>query len=542
MSEKIYARLLQLFPKRFRDAYGEDALQLFRDRARDEQGGLPTLRLWLDLLADLAISVPREYFYAEPELLAARQHSGGIPSFYFLGAESPRPGALVFGTLLSVLALATFSALLSSGAVSRRTITPARQRYSTSSNASRPAKRTSAPTPATDARNPVATGETASLSSNAARPAPRYDHPELADPAAPPQSNPPASSSISVLATDSTSSPQPQPSQAYFDSSSSRAENNANAESPSGSTNPLAAEHHRVVASAAANLKQHYFNPAVGAQMSAALLAHEQRGDDNSAADGSAFASLLTSQMREVSHDLHLDVLYSATPLPEPRDARAPAPEDLARYRQAMQQQNCTFEKVEFLPNNIGYLKLDSFPDPSVCQSAATAAMQRLNDADALIFDLRDNRGGSPDMVMLLAAYLFDHPEYMYSPRENTSERSWTRSPVPGNKLADKPVFILTSHSTASAAEHFSYDLKMLKRATLVGGTTGGAAHSGVFHRLDDHFGIGIPESDPINPFSKSDWAVVGVAPDIKVPASDALATAERLAAAKKLAASLQKH
>ena len=533
MSEKIYARLLQLFPKRFRDAYGEDALQLFRDRARDEQGGLPTLRLWLDLFADLAISVPREYFYAEPELLAARQHSGGIPSFYFLGAESPRLGALVFGTLLSVLALATFSALLSSGTVSRRTTTPARQRYLAASHSSRSTKPTSTPSPATDARNSLATAETASLSSSAATPAPQYHHPVLADPAAPPQSNPLVSSSNSVLAPISPSSPQPQPSQSYFASSSSRAENNANAEPASGSPNPLAAEHHRVVASAAADLKQYYFNPAVGAQMSDALLAHEKRGDDASATDGSAFATLLTRQIRDVSHDLHLDVLYSATPLPESRDAHGPAPEDLAHYRQAMQQQNCTFEKVELLPHNIGYLKLNSFPDPSVCQSAATGAMQRLNDADALIFDLRDNRGGFPDMVMLLASYLFDHPEFMYNPRENTSDRSWTQSPVPGNKLTDKPVFILTSHSTASAAEHFSFDLKMLKRATLVGETTGGAAHSGVFHRLDDHFGIGIPEADPINPFSKSDWAVVGVAPDVKVNAADALATAKNLAAAQ---------
>jgi hypothetical protein len=39
--------------------------------------------------------------------------------------------------------------------------------------------------------------------------------------------------------------------------------------------------------------------------------------------------------------------------------------------------------------------------------------------------------GGSPDMVMLIAAYLFDHPEYMYNPGENTMERSWSLSPVP---------------------------------------------------------------------------------------------------------------
>ena len=98
------------------------------------------------------------------------------------------------------------------------------------------------------------------------------------------------------------------------------------------------------------------------------------------------------------------------------------------------------FRQVELLPNRIGYLKLDFFPDTSVCGATAKAAMAKLNDADAIIFDLRDNTGGFPDMVSLLASYLFDHPVYMYSPRGAPTTDSWTHSPVPGNKLADKPV------------------------------------------------------------------------------------------------------
>jgi C-terminal processing protease CtpA/Prc len=89
---------------------------------------------------------------------------------------------------------------------------------------------------------------------------------------------------------------------------------------------------------------------------------------------------------------------------------------------------------------------------------------------------------------------------------------------------------VLTSTRTLSAAEHFSYDLKMLKRVTLVGETTGGAAHSGVFHRIDDHFGIGIPETRAINPFANADWEGKGVEPDVKVESADALETAEKLA------------
>ena len=159
--------------------------------------------------------------------------------------------------------------------------------------------------------------------------------------------------------------------------------------------------------------------------------------------------------------------------------------------------------------------------------------MTSVNGANALIFDLRENRGGEPTMVAFMAAYLFDHPEYLYNPRENTTEQSWTRSPVPGNRLADKPAYVLTSARTFSGAEQFCYDVQMLKRVTLVGETTGGAAHSGVWHRIDDHFGMGIPETKAINPFSKSDWAEVGVEPDVKVRAGDALETAVKLAESK---------
>jgi C-terminal processing protease CtpA/Prc len=75
--------------------------------------------------------------------------------------------------------------------------------------------------------------------------------------------------------------------------------------------------------------------------------------------------------------------------------------------------------------------------------------------------------------------------------------------------------------------------MKMLKRATLVGETTRGGAHAGVFHRIDDHFGMGIPEERSINPYGQADWEGVGVTPDVKVKAADALETAVKLAEAR---------
>jgi hypothetical protein len=285
---------------------------------------------------------------------------------------------------------------------------------------------------------------------------------------------------------------------------------------------------HRVILKVNENLKHYYIDPPMAKKIGDALVAHEKNGDDDATTDGNSFASLLTKQTRDVSHDMHLEVMYTSLILPD--QPPGTSPEIPESFRQEMQRTNCMFEKVEVLPHNIGYLKLNFFPELSICRAIATAAMARLNNVDAIIFDLRDNRGGYPDTVMMLAAYLFDHPEYMYNPRENTTPHSWTRSPVPRNNLADKPVYVLTSARTFSGAEHFSYNLKMLKRATLVGETTGGATDVGTFHRIDDHFGMGIRETRGINPYSEPDWSVTGVQPDVRVKAADALAAAQKLA------------
>ncbi len=99
--------------------------------------------------------------------------------------------------------------------------------------------------------------------------------------------------------------------------------------------------------------------------------------------------------------------------------------------------------------------------------------------------------------------------------------------------LASKPLYVLTSHDTFSGGEEFCYNLKNLKRATLIGETTGGGAHPVSGHRIDDHFMIGVPFARAINPVSKTNWEGTGVEPDIKVPATDALTTAQKLAQEK---------
>src|SRR5690349_16727137 len=109
MSEKLFAWMLRMYPARFREDYGGEMLQLLRDRERDESGFRSRLRLWFDLVADLALSLPREYRHAREAIpVAARVQSDGTPSFCLLESSSPRTGSMLLGAVLSLIALAAF--------------------------------------------------------------------------------------------------------------------------------------------------------------------------------------------------------------------------------------------------------------------------------------------------------------------------------------------------------------------------------------------------------------------------------------------------
>jgi C-terminal processing protease CtpA/Prc len=94
-------------------------------------------------------------------------------------------------------------------------------------------------------------------------------------------------------------------------------------------------------------------------------------------------------------------------------------------------------------------------------------------------------------------------------------------------------VFVLTSKQTFSGAEEFAFDLKNQKRATIVGETTGGGAHPVSGHPVGDYFMVGVPFAKSLDPVTKTNWEGTGVEPDVKVPAADALETAQKLAVEK---------
>ncbi len=289
----------------------------------------------------------------------------------------------------------------------------------------------------------------------------------------------------------------------------------------------------RVVARAAALLDSFYVFPDVARRMGDSARARLARGEYDGYTSGPGFAKRLMSDFAAISHDKHLNVRFLAFARPEPPPSAtpaAPSAEDVARFKRDMEENNCDFVKVERLDGNVGYLKFDGFADADLCAPTVAAAMTFLGGTRALVIDLRQNGGGSPDMVALVASYLFDtrtHLNDLWTRSTDSTKQFFTRDTLSGRRYgAQKPVYLLTSSRTFSGAEEFAYDLKMLKRATLIGETTGGGAHPVRGRRIDEHFFIGVPFARAINPVSHTNWEGVGVEPDTKVPAADALAVA----------------
>ena len=271
-------------------------------------------------------------------------------------------------------------------------------------------------------------------------------------------------------------------------------------------------------------LRAEYLYPEIGEKMAQAIEAGVLKKEYDGITAGNALAEKLTTQVQDISHDKHLRIDHSADVLPPPRK---PTEEELAKRRELERRENYRFDKVEHLPGNVGLLSFRAFLSGQGAFDKAVAAMNFLADTDALIVDLRQNGGGAPDMVTLITSYLFNGPTHindMYTRREPDKPiQRWTMPYVPGKSFGqDKPVYILTSNRTFSAAEEFTFNLKMAKRAMTVGETTGGGAHFGGGLRLSDHFMMNMPRGETRAPWTKTTWEGVGIAPDLPCPPAQA--------------------
>jgi C-terminal processing protease CtpA/Prc len=285
-----------------------------------------------------------------------------------------------------------------------------------------------------------------------------------------------------------------------------------------------------VVDSILSNLNDSYVFPEVAKKMEEDIRNRIKNKEYDSVTSAKAFAVKLTEDLQSVSKDKHLRVRYSFEVLPIRQKRNEPTAEEITNFQNYLKRINFGFEKVERLQGNIGYIDLRGFTDPELGAETVAAAMNFVNNTDALIIDLRQNGGGDPAMVALICSYLFGekpvHLNDLYFREGNKTDEFWTKPTVLGKKYGDKDVYVLTSNRTFSGAEEFANNLKVLKRATIIGETTGGGANPGGMFRINDHFGVFIPVGRAINPVTKTNWEGVGVKPDVDTPQELALKTA----------------
>ncbi|MEV4805865.1 S41 family peptidase [Nonomuraea sp. NPDC049421] len=269
-------------------------------------------------------------------------------------------------------------------------------------------------------------------------------------------------------------------------------------------------------------LTEHYVFPEVAGQLADLLRRRLAEGayDVGSAAE---LAALVTADLQSVNGDKHLRLKHHADPV---------SPEQGAATMESIRRDFDTSlggaPRVELLDGGVALVELAPMLFPlDWAAEPLTAALTLASRAQALILDLRGNRGGDPDTVAFVCSHLLDqrtHLNSMYWRKGDRTEQSWSLPHVPGARFGGtKPLYILVSTTTFSAAEELAYNLQQLGRAVIVGEPTRGGAHPCKGWTVHPHLEATVPTGRAINPISGTNWEGTGVQPDISCPAEKAL-------------------
>jgi hypothetical protein len=265
-----------------------------------------------------------------------------------------------------------------------------------------------------------------------------------------------------------------------------------------------------VVRGVGAALREGYLYPDVGRRMSDLLDRKIETGDFEGIRNPVELGDRITAVLQQETKDLHL-IVWAVGGAPAALRSMASTP---------------MVARAERLTGNIGYIDVRTFTGKTTNVDGAFATVK---DVIALIIDVGQNLGGEPPIVQYISSYLFTERTHLLdvlARGDAGPQERWTLDRVVGERLPDTPVYVLTSASTFSAAESFTFGLRVTGRATVVGERTRGGGHF-VRPRLLPHgFQMIVPIGRAYDPRTGKGWQVDGIAPDIVVPYAQALARA----------------
>jgi C-terminal processing protease CtpA/Prc len=208
--------------------------------------------------------------------------------------------------------------------------------------------------------------------------------------------------------------------------------------------------------------------------------------------------------------------------------------EQAAFWKEFYDYENYGIYQVSRMEGNIGRIDLRLWPSEELAAGPLIAALELLKGVDALIVDVRRHLGGRAYPAQMVLSYLFEEPTHFVTTidrQKGITREQWTFGIVPGARLTEIPVFVLTSWETASGGELLPFVLQNTGRGTIIGETTRGAGsrtHRSTIEGL--RVEMYIPHAVDVDPETGEGWDGVGVTPDVEVPAAEAPATAHVMA------------
>lgn len=280
-------------------------------------------------------------------------------------------------------------------------------------------------------------------------------------------------------------------------------------------------EKQQIIDSVSVNLRNHYMFPDIAEKLATLLNKKLKENKYDNLESHEQFGPAITKDLRSLNNDKHLWIWYNPDWVKNELSRIDNLSRGIDTGLKEAQKNNFGFKEIKILDGNIGYCRFDEFSEYPEALETVKGGFHFLQNCDALIVDLRRNIGGAPEMVQLLCSYFFQSPSVHLNSlkykKDSKVNQYWTYYFVPGPRFIKQSIYILVSGRTASAAEEFAYNLQNLKRATIIGEKTRGAAHHNEFRIINKNYFMSLPIARAINPITNSNWEGTGIKPDIEV-------------------------
>ncbi|MDN3651794.1 S41 family peptidase [Thalassotalea ponticola] len=291
-----------------------------------------------------------------------------------------------------------------------------------------------------------------------------------------------------------------------------------------------AADNKQALLQAADVIESQFYSEKVAQSLSSHLRKKEFLKKYSELRDKQEFAEKVSQELRTLSGDNHIGIVYSEKDVKryklraQAQSNKQAEQENARNYQRKLAESkaaNFGIQQVRMLEGNVGYIEFsyfDGFVDEST--PVYDSVMNFLENSEMVIIDLRRNGGGNSRILPLVLGYFLGPEPIHFADKierwQNKHTKLLTISSANGAKHFNKPLYILTSGTTFSLAEHFTYHLKAFSRATVVGERTygGGKAFDPVV--LNDEFYLRLPRIEMNNSITgKMFEEGTGLFPDI---------------------------